>query len=70
MWKAVEYAMFADNNSMLSTAVQNYQAELLKVRAWKQDYQKMLPRGVFPITARTQFTGPRPKRMTSQGWYR
>jgi hypothetical protein len=68
VWKAVEYAMFADNNSMLSTAVSNYQAELLKVRAWKQDYQKMLPRGVFPITARTHFTGPRYKRMTSLGY--
>jgi hypothetical protein len=64
-WKACEYAMFADNNSMMSTCTNNYQAELLKLRAWKEDLIKMLPRGVFPITARTNFRGPRFKRMTS-----
>jgi hypothetical protein len=67
-WKAVEYAMFADNNSMMSMAAQNYQAELLKLRAWKADYQKMLPRGVFPVTARTNFQGPRVKHMASRTW--
>jgi hypothetical protein len=65
-WKTVEYALFSDNNSMLSIASQNYQGELLKLRAWKQDYQKMLPRGVMPITARTNFRGPCGKRMTSR----
>jgi hypothetical protein len=65
-WKAVEYMFFGDNNSLLSTASQNYIAELAKLRAWKQDLVKMLPRGVFPITARTFFQGPRYKRMTSR----
>jgi len=65
-WKTTEYAMFSDNNSMLSTCVQSYQAELMKLRAWKEDLIKMLPRGVFPITARTNFRGPCGKRMTSR----
>ncbi len=67
VWKTCEYAMFADTNSMMQTCASNYQAELVKLRAWKSDYVKMLPRGVFPITARTFFQGPVVKRMTSLG---
>ena len=65
-WKTCEYALFGDTNSMLSVAVQNYQSELVKLRAWKTDYQKMLPKGVFPLTTRTFFQGPAYKRMTSR----
>ena len=65
-WKACEYAMFADSNAMLSTCSQNYMQEIAKLRSWKADYQKMLPRGVFPITQRTYFQGPVNKRMTSR----
>jgi hypothetical protein len=67
VWKTCEYAFFADTNSLMATAVQNYQAELAKLRFWKTDLQKMLPRGVFPITVRTYFRGPVTKRPTSNG---
>jgi hypothetical protein len=66
-WKSVEYALFGDTNSLLSTAMDNYKAEIIKLRAWKEDYQKMLPKGVFPLTTRTFFQGPVYKRMTSRG---
>jgi hypothetical protein len=65
-WKCVEYMFFGDTNSLLNTAMQNYEKELGKLRSWKADYQKMLPRGVFPITSRTFFQGPIYKRMTSR----
>jgi hypothetical protein len=66
VWKTCEYAMFADSNALTSMCSSNYQSELVKLRAWKSDYVKMLPKGVFPITARTFFQGPVYKRMTSR----
>jgi hypothetical protein len=66
-WKTCTYAFFADSNSLMATATQNYELEMRKLRAWKEDIQKMLPRGVFPITTRTYFQGPVPKVPTSNG---
>lgn len=66
-WKAVEYAMFSDSNSMMTTATANYQIEAGKLRDWRVNLQETLSKAPFPITHRTYFRAPINRIPQSQG---